>query len=77
MSRTCTLACIDCKEALWIGQAVRPGSPDWRLYGDEEQLLKLQAFLNAHQEHWLQFGDSEEFLEFEDVDEDKDDTLNN
>lgn len=47
MSMTDDLACRDCREKLWVGQG-------GRLYGDS--LDELNAFLEAHKHHRLEYG---------------------
>jgi hypothetical protein len=68
MSRTCRIACHDCEKKLWIGQMHTSG---WRIYGGDPTYEKnLTDFLNAHEGHRLEFGDSERFDFYEDVEPD-------
>jgi hypothetical protein len=46
MSNTYEIACMDCKEILWIGQS---GSYPGILYDDEFHRLALTRFLFAHE----------------------------
>jgi hypothetical protein len=65
MSRTCNLACHDCQVTLWVGQMHHDA---WRIYGGKPEFAaNLTAFLNAHESHRLEFGDSEQFDFYEDV----------
>lgn len=44
MSSTWQIACLDCKESLWVGQ----GTSDPYLYSTPENLENLMGFLRAH-----------------------------
>lgn len=48
MSNSRMLACLDCKEEIWVGQNNTP------LYNKETNMLeKLSSFLEEHQNHSL------------------------
>jgi hypothetical protein len=44
MSVTWTLACLDCKASIWVGQGTR----EPYLYGHPKALAALMAFLRQH-----------------------------
>lgn len=46
MSRDMNIVCLDCKEALWIGQS------DIVYIGDEETMQQLQDFLVKHRTYY-------------------------
>lgn len=59
MSRTYSIACMDCKQSLWIGQA---SCESKRIYSGNEAIMgELESFLYAHEGHNLKFvNDCEE-----------------
>ncbi len=59
MSKTFSIACINCRESLWIGQkSYSPNSVGY-IYTGKENLEYLRKFLFDHIEHNLIFKDNE------------------
>ena len=62
MSQCYDIACMDCRETLWIAQRGVGGAT---LYsGDRDTMEKLKAFLFAHAGHHLVFNDDNQFDDF-------------
>lgn len=64
MSRTFSIACMECKKALWIGQAPH-GTDSPYIHDDEKTQRKLRDFLVLHIGHGLKF-DSDFAFDFND-----------
>lgn len=56
MSMTYSIACLACKQRLWVGQ----GTVNPYLYGTPEHRCAMEAFLLVHRGHLLIFGDDEQ-----------------
>lgn len=74
MSQTYDIACMQCREALWIAQS---GIGGMTLYSGEPKTMEhLREFLFRHSGHHLEFRDSQHFDDFkqlwEEPDEDSD-----
>lgn len=52
MSTTYHIACIQCKEFLWIGQNTTHNEAGWGLYTGEEKTMKdFHDFMRKHESH--------------------------
>ena len=71
MSQCYSLACMDCRESLWVAQ--RGTSGRLRLYGTDENNAEQAEFLDKHAGHRLSFDKSDEFWTMRDVSKDRDD----
>ena len=58
MSRTYEIVCHDCKVKLWIGQG---NEGKEYIYWTDKDRQVLRDFFFSHQNHRLEFGDSEPF----------------
>lgn len=54
MSTTYHIACIQCKEYLWIGQNTSHNDAGWNLYTAEEQTMTdFHNFMRKHESHTI------------------------
>ena len=72
MSRTYEIACLNCRNTLWVGQGW-PETSGVYLYKNSNAILHLEEFLFRHEGHNLIFGDSEilDLDDFVSVDEEQ------
>ena len=66
MSQCYHIACIDCRETLWIAQAGIGGKSFYS--GEARTMVLLKEFLFRHEGHHLVFRPDEHFDDFKNAD---------